>query len=153
MTLPGGVKFGGPGAPPSEHGPVVTDYATWVDTTAVATPAAGDLCCWTGLGPDGHIGIALSATRMVSALNGTDGTVITPIQGTGPAGAPLTFRRLTGVVPGMGAGSARAMQQATVNAAGLVLGSLALAVGAVILAAAGAVVVAGMLARRALPSS
>jgi hypothetical protein len=99
MGLPGG-RWGDPGFPPNAHGPVVLDYARWPATTLVATPQAGDLCIWAGAGPDGHIGIATSATSMVSALNPSEGTRRTPILGTGPSSAPLTFRRITGVAAG-----------------------------------------------------
>ena len=98
MGLPGG-QWGAPGMPPAAHGPVVTSYATWGGARTVGRPAAGDLCIWVGSGPGGHIGIAVSDSEMVSALNPTDGTQRTPIAGTGPAGAPLIYRRLTGLAP------------------------------------------------------
>ena len=97
LDLPGG-RYGERGFPPNAHGPGVVDYARWAGATTVHSPAAGDLCVWNGEGPNGHIGIAVSATQMVSALNAQVGTVLTPIQGYGPAGAPLTFRRVTGTV-------------------------------------------------------
>jgi cell wall-associated NlpC family hydrolase len=96
LALPGGV-WGGAGMPPNAHGPVVTDYASWASTVGVTSPQAGDLCCWVGTGTAGHIGIAISGTQMISALNGTLGTLVTAIVGTGPAGSPLVYRRLQGV--------------------------------------------------------
>lgn len=99
LPLPGG-RWGQPGFPPHAHGPVVLDYAAWRSARDVPVPQAGDLCCWVGAGPDGHIGIAISASQMVSALNPSLGVEVTPISGTGPATAPLVYRRLSGVAPG-----------------------------------------------------
>lgn len=99
MALPGG-RWGAAGFPPGAHGPVVATYATWTGAQTVGTPAAGDLCIWVGLGPDGHIGIAVSGDEMVSALNPSAGVARTPIIGTGPAGAPLIYRRVTGLAAG-----------------------------------------------------
>jgi hypothetical protein len=99
LSLPGG-KWGGPGMPPGSHGPVVTSYAAWQGATTVTTPQAGDLCCFVGSGPNGHIGIAISSREMVSALNPAVGTVRTPIAGYGPQGAPLIYRRVNGVAAG-----------------------------------------------------
>lgn len=90
-TLPGGVKnFSG-----SWHGPVVAQYATWKGAgTVKGPPEAGDLCVWVGIGASGHIGIALGADRMISALDPQQATTVSPIQGYGPAGAPLIYRRV-----------------------------------------------------------
>lgn len=92
MKLPGMTKAGFSG---NSHGPVVTSYASWSKAELISSPEAGDLCIWVGTGPTGHIGIALSPTQMISALNPTMGTIITPIIGTGPAGAPLIYKRVT----------------------------------------------------------
>lgn len=110
LALPGG-RWGGPGMPPGSHGPVVLSYAAWAGSYQVSVPGPGDLCIWAGDGPNGHIGIALGPDRMISALNPQLGTLITQIAGTGPASAPLTYRRLTGAVTtggpvGYGTGSA-----------------------------------------------
>ena len=105
MALPGSVKAGFSG---KSHGPVVVQYATWTKATKVRSPEAGDLCIWYGLGAAGHIGIAVSPTQMISALNPALGTIVTDIQGTGPPSAPLTYRRVTGMgqavgcIPGAG---------------------------------------------------
>lgn len=99
LGLPGG-RWGDPGFPPNAHGPVVLSYVDWTGAYAVPLPSAGDLCCWAGEGPDGHIGIAIDQDHMISALNPSLGVMITPIQGTGPASAPLVYRRLRGVVGG-----------------------------------------------------
>lgn len=76
------------------HGPVVVDWATWTGATTIPSPSAGDLCVWPGIGPTGHIGIALGSGQMISALNTRDGTIQTPIQGYGPAGVPLIYRSI-----------------------------------------------------------
>lgn len=96
LVTPGG-KWGAPDMPPHAHGPVVMDYVNWHGAEPVTSPQAGDLCCWAGLGADGHIGIAVSPTEMVSALDPADGCKRTPIVGTGPPGVPLVYRRVTGV--------------------------------------------------------
>lgn len=93
MTLPGSTS---PGFTGKTHGPVVVSYANWSKAGTVKSPEAGDLCIWVGVGPNGHIGIAQSPTTMISALNPGLGTVVTPIVGTGPAGAPLIYRRVGG---------------------------------------------------------
>jgi peptidoglycan DL-endopeptidase CwlO len=91
FVLPGNVKdFSG-----TWHGPVVAQYATWKSAgTIKGPPEAGDLCVWIGVGASGHIGIALGADRMISALDPQQGTCVTPIKGYGPAGAPLIYRRV-----------------------------------------------------------
>ena len=135
LALPGG-RWGGPGMPPAVHGPVVEDYAVWTGATTVGTPAAGDLCIWVGEGPDGHIGIATSGTSMVSALNPSDGVQVTPIVGTGPAGAPLIYRRVTGLGGGanlpavVGSTGTGAPVAAVLLFAGLAVAVLLLAAGA-----------------------
>lgn len=100
LTLPGGIRgFNG-----ASHGPVVASYATWLGARTVkGPPQPGDLCVFVGLGPNGHIGIALGPDTMISALNPSYGTAVTPIRGYGPAGAPLMFRRVTAVAGGPGA--------------------------------------------------
>jgi len=97
MRLPGGGRWGDPGYPPNDHGPVVIDYARWDGAVTISgPPSAGDLCIWPGLGPLGHIGIAISGSQMISALDPSDGTKVTPIDGVGPSGVQVMFRRLTG---------------------------------------------------------
>jgi cell wall-associated NlpC family hydrolase len=79
------------------HGPVVLDYATWNGaSTHGGNPNRGDLCVWAGIGASGHIGIALADNQMISALNHVQGTVVTPIQGYGPAGVSVIFRTING---------------------------------------------------------
>lgn len=161
LTLPGGGKFGSPGYPPNAHGPVVTSYSSWTGAAAVASPQAGDLCCWVGGGPSGHIGIAISGTQMISALNPAQGTMVTAIMGTGPVGAPLVFRRVKGVpgggpgliVPGLGGlpgfgalgGLVQGITQGGTAMGGLLgLALVAGTVGAVLLAAAGVGIVGAL---------
>lgn len=79
------------------HGPVVLDWATWTGATTVpGPPTSGDLCVWPGAGAAGHIGIAISGTQMISALDTKDGTIVTPIVGYGPAGVALIYRAVSG---------------------------------------------------------
>lgn len=66
LRLPGQVK---PGYAGTSHGPVSNDYVGWSGASTVGTPQAGDLVIWPGIGAAGHIGIATSTARMVSALN------------------------------------------------------------------------------------
>lgn len=76
------------------HGPVVLEYAvTSLAQHVNAPPSPGDLCIWPGAGPLGHIGVAISGTRMVSALNPSKGVANTPIHGYGPPGVAVIFRR------------------------------------------------------------
>lgn len=106
MRLPGQAK---PGWQGKGHGPVVVDYVPWKGASTVATPQAGDLCIWPGIGNNGHIGMAISPTHMISALNHALGTAESPIHGSGPTGAVVMFRRITavggsaatGCIPGM----------------------------------------------------
>lgn len=76
--------------------PVVVTYAHWAraKTIPFSQCQAGDLCVWVGVGTGGHIGIATSPTRMISALNPALGTIETDIQGSGPHTAPLIIRRV-----------------------------------------------------------
>jgi cell wall-associated NlpC family hydrolase len=136
LTLPGGIKgFSG-----DTHGPVVVSYATWSGATRVkGAPSPGDLAIWAGLGPLGHIGIVTGPNRMISALDPAYGTAETAIQGFGPPGAPLSYRRVKGVAAGgtVTAGAAAA------TGSGSALGDVAAAVGLGVL---GVVLLAGALA-------
>jgi len=141
LSLPNG-KWGDPGFPPNSHGPVVISYATWTGATTVSMPQAGDLCCWVGEGAAGHIGIAISATEMISALNPSLGTLVTPIGGTGPSGVPLIYRRINGLA---GGGPVVVSGPGPSQSAGVVVAGVLALLAAAGLAAAGvvAVVVAG----------
>jgi cell wall-associated NlpC family hydrolase len=95
LAVPGGTwaQVTGNG---TQHGPVVTSYATWPG--AVTIPASqlleGDLVLFVGSGTAGHMGIVLGPDKMVSALNTAQGTLESPITGYGPPGAPIIYRRL-----------------------------------------------------------
>lgn len=147
LRLPGGGSYGDPGYPPHAHGPVVTSYSTWAGASAVRSPQAGDLCCWVGEGTGGHIGIAISPTRMISAYDTAQGTLVTGIVGAGPAGVPLVYRRVKGAAGGASYGAGGSAVAGHGAAAGALIG-LALAgasIGALLLAAvaAGALIAVG----------
>jgi|ERR1019366_1011370 cell wall-associated NlpC family hydrolase len=74
------------------HPPDAAAYLTWKSAWTVPRNSAwsGDLAVWTT-----HIGICLSGSYMLSALNQADGLVVTPISGYGPAGEKLVIRRIT----------------------------------------------------------
>jgi hypothetical protein len=78
------------------HGPVVLDWATWSGASTTKSPQRGDLVIWPGVGATGHMGIFLADNQMVSALNHSSGTVVTPINGYGPRGVANIYRSLTG---------------------------------------------------------
>jgi hypothetical protein len=155
MTLPGGIKnFTG-----SWHGPVVVQYATWSGAVTVkGPPQPNDMCIWVGVGAAGHMGLAISATHMISALDPQYGTAVTPIAGFGPPGAPLIYRRIKGVGSD-GSVPAAAQGQAAGNvAADLLLGAgvglasvgllVGILLGGALLVGGGAVLLAGALAGR-----
>lgn len=154
MLLPGGGRYGDPAYPPHYHGPVVTSYAGWPGASKLPAglpPAAGDLCIWNGVGANGHIGIAVDAGTMISALNHSAGTVHTPIAGYGPAGVTVEFHRINGA--GQVPGAAGSGTPADVLLAALAGATLPVILGAVILAVgtvgglAGAAVLVWMMAR------
>jgi hypothetical protein len=72
----------------SGHGPVTGQYLVWTGAKTVPRnqAQAGDLACWPT-----HIGVCLSNSQMVSAVDEAQGTAITTIQG--PALEPLVIRR------------------------------------------------------------
>ena len=124
LAIPGG-RFGGPGEPPGTHGPVVETWASWAGARTVTDPARGDLVCFVGEGPNGHIGIVLGPDQMVSALDSSQGTIVTPIKGYGPPGAPIVYRRVLGVPAGQGA-AAPGQQQPAAGGGGQSAGAAAL---------------------------
>lgn len=97
--LPRGTQFDG-----QTHGPDVAQWLAWSGVAHVTgPPQPGDLVCW---GPNGHMGVAVDATNMVSALNPAQGTQRTPIAVT-HVGVPTYIRlRATGGSPASG-GSAQ----------------------------------------------
>jgi hypothetical protein len=42
------------------------------------------------------MGIFLADNQMISALNTSQGTIVSPIQGYGPSGIPVTYKSLNG---------------------------------------------------------
>jgi cell wall-associated NlpC family hydrolase len=139
LALPGG-KWGAPGFPPNAHGPVVETWASWPGAVTVGAPARGDLVLFVGQGVNGHMGFVLAPDQMISALDSSDGTKVTPIAGYGPPGAPIIYRRLLGVAAGSAAAAvttaASGQQGAAAAAVALVL--VAVMAGAVLAAAAAA---------------
>jgi hypothetical protein len=141
----------GPGVAPgtftgAQHGPPVIAWATFKGMVTLpqgTPPSAGDACIWPGLGPLGHIGIAVSSTEMVSALDTQAGVVKTPIAGNGPAGVSVVYRRFAGEVLAGGT----AAQAAAGSAAGGNAGAGILLLGAAVvpLVFAGVVLVAGLI--------
>ena len=152
LAIPGYKRGAYSGPPP--HGPVVSDWLAWDGAVTVAgPPKPGDLVIY---GPDTHIGMAVSSTRYLSALDPTLGTQVSPIS-SGP-GTP-TYRRVKafgvgGVIPAMPK-HARAPAAGSVVLRLLVLGAavagagLAVVAGVALLSsAAGGAAGAGLLARR-----
>lgn len=79
----------------SQHGPVVSAYASWSGATTLGkneAPEIGDLVCYL---PDTHIGIATSGSDFVSALDPQLGVAVTGINGA--ASGTVIFRRVNGV--------------------------------------------------------
>lgn len=93
--LPRGTQFDG-----QSHGPDVAQWLAWSGVARVpGPPQPGDLVAW---GPNGHMGVAVSGTEMVSALNPALGTQQTPIAVT-HVGIPTYLRlRATGGQPSPG---------------------------------------------------
>lgn len=93
--LPRGTQFDG-----QNHGPDVAQWIAWSGVAHIAgPPQPGDLVAW---GPNFHMGIATSATDLISALNPAQGTRVTPIAVT-HTGVPTYLRlRATGGHPSPG---------------------------------------------------
>jgi cell wall-associated NlpC family hydrolase len=74
LAIPG-YNAGGWG-PFQGHGPVVADWISWIGVTrgvfGPVQPVPGDLIAW---GPNVHMGMAIDATRFVSAANPSAGTI------------------------------------------------------------------------------
>jgi cell wall-associated NlpC family hydrolase len=76
----------------SGHGPVTMQYWLWLGATTVPQSQAqpGDLASWMS-----HIGIFVTPTTVLSALDQQSGVVITSIAGATPSGDPtLKVRRI-----------------------------------------------------------
>lgn len=67
----------------SGHGPVTGQYYVWSGASTISPDQmeAGDLVCFLT-----HMGIAVSNTQMISALNSTLGVQVTTVSGGAPAG-------------------------------------------------------------------
>lgn len=146
LKLPGGQSWLSATSGGRSHGPVVEDYAAWGIPTD--SPRLGDMVCWIGAGPGGHIGIVLGANKMISALDTAQGTLVTPIIGFGPA-APMVYRQVPATTAGGGgyASGGGAYQSGGGVAAAMLAGALVVAgMAGLILAGAavaGVAVVAG----------
>jgi hypothetical protein len=85
------------------------------------------------------MGFVLGPNQMVSALDSSDGTLVTPIEGYGPPGAPIVYRRLLGAAAGSTAAAIGGAATGQQGLAPAVMALLLVAVmGAAILAAAAA---------------
>jgi peptidoglycan DL-endopeptidase CwlO len=73
------------------HGPPTGAWLIWAGVKGISRSAiqAGDLCVW-----QTHMGVAISNSEMVSALNPADGTRVTSIEGVAPPGEVLFPKRL-----------------------------------------------------------
>lgn len=72
----------------SVHGPPTGSWGIWPGLQHVSSPEAGDIIVWAS-----HMGICIGPNQMISALDHTDGTKITPIIGYGN-GPLLCYGRL-----------------------------------------------------------
>jgi len=88
----------------SSHGPSSFIWAAWTGCQTIghdpSAAQAGDLCIW--MNAVGHIGIAIGGGQMISALDQTDGTKVTPISGT--ASGVFLVRRLKATIAPPSAG-------------------------------------------------
>ena len=97
QPIPGAAGgFGG-----QAHGPDVALWIAWPQAPHVASPQAGDLACW---GPNAHMGVCISPTEMISALNPALGTRVTTIAAA-HVGIPV-YKRIA-AAGGGGGGSAQ----------------------------------------------
>jgi cell wall-associated NlpC family hydrolase len=86
IDIPGVQNYNG-----SSHGPTTLSYLVWGGGTRISSSEiqAGDLCVW-----QTHMGIAISNSEMISALNESLGTMVTTISGGAPAGELLIPMRV-----------------------------------------------------------
>lgn len=91
----------------ADHGPSSFLWAAWTGCTTIGSDPsaaqAGDLCIW--MNAVGHIGIAIGGGQMVSALDPSDGTKVTPISGT--AAGVFLVRRLKATLAPTGSGGVK----------------------------------------------
>ncbi len=73
------------------HGPTTVEWITWTGCKTISRSEiqAGDLCVW-----QSHIGVAISNSEYVSAVDPAEGTKVGPIDGGGPSGETLVPRRI-----------------------------------------------------------
>ena len=88
LRLPGGGKFGDAGYPPHAHGPTTVQYQLFGQPLTAAQVGPGDLIV-----SSTHMGIAVSATDYISALNPSAGTHVENWR-TGFPGGPPVYRRV-----------------------------------------------------------
>ena len=92
-TIPGGAWN------PATHGPDTLSYLAWGGAVTIGHSSsqaqAGDLVVW-----QTHMGVAIGNGQMISALNPSKGTLVTPIDGQ-VLGEILFVRRIT-TTPGTG---------------------------------------------------
>jgi cell wall-associated NlpC family hydrolase len=88
LRLPGGGKYGDPGYPPHDHGPTTVEYQLFGQPLIASQVGPGDLIV-----SSTHMGIAVSSTEYVSALNPSAGTKIENWTVGFPGGPPI-FRRV-----------------------------------------------------------
>ena len=87
------------------HGPVASAYLTWKGASSVQSTSVqpGDLLCW-----QTHIGFAVDANHMFSALDTKDGTLQSSWGGPTGEGQPIVRRIVTATTSGVASGSASA---------------------------------------------
>lgn len=75
------------------HGPNTVIWLAWPGCRKVSSPAPGILAIW-----QTHMGICIGGNKMISALDGRDGTKVTTIQGGAPSGEILVLKQLKAAV-------------------------------------------------------
>jgi hypothetical protein len=88
LKLPGGGHYGDPGYPPHSHGPTTVDYQLFGQPLTQAQVGPGDLIV-----SSEHMGIAISSTQYISALNPSAGTHVENFLIGFPGGPPV-YRRV-----------------------------------------------------------
>ena len=93
------------------HGPNVASYIGWPGVQIIPgpanTPQPGDLVAW---GPNEHIGIAISATQMISAEDPAQGTQVSGIGGFFPVAPTILRLKAAEAYQGAGGGTPSANQ-------------------------------------------
>jgi cell wall-associated NlpC family hydrolase len=88
----------------SGHGPVTGQWFSWRGLTTVSQSdmQPGDIVCWLS-----HMGIAVSTTHIISALNPSLGVRETTIAGASPGAEPMRIGRLKQISSGVPRSSGR----------------------------------------------